>query len=124
MPTQPGNRKSAITGHAMPSQSQPRFNFPIVLRSHSAFADSHSPFPLLPVHEPTGNLDATIGADILRLLAEMNKAGQTIVMVTHDAQVAALAHRQVTLREGAISEAGGRAGAGQPPAATTRKVAP
>ena len=57
---------------------------------------------LLLADEPTGNLDATIGADILRLLTEMNKAGQTIVMVTHDAQVAALAHRQVTLREGAI----------------------
>jgi len=79
---------------------------------------------LLLADEPTGNLDATIGADILRLLAEMNAAGQTIVMVTHDAQVASRAHRQVTLREGAISEAGGRAGAGQPPAAAARKVAP
>lgn len=80
---------------------------------------------LLLADEPTGNLDATIGADILRLLAEMNEAGQTIVMVTHDAQVASRAHRQVTLREGAIEEACGRAGASQrPPAAAARKAAP
>lgn len=79
---------------------------------------------LLLADEPTGNLDAAIGAEILRLLAEMNAAGQTIVMVTHDAQVASRAHRQVTLREGAIQEAGGRAGAGQPPTAAGRKVAP
>jgi ABC-type lipoprotein export system ATPase subunit len=52
--------------------------------------------------EPTGNLDAVTGAAILDLLAERHKAGLTIVMVTHDAQVAARADRIVHLRDGCV----------------------
>jgi lipoprotein-releasing system ATP-binding protein len=52
--------------------------------------------------EPTGNLDAVTGAAILDLLAERHKAGLTIVMVTHDAQVAARADRIVHLRDGRV----------------------
>ncbi|HNQ24639.1 MAG TPA: ABC transporter ATP-binding protein [Phycisphaerae bacterium] len=54
--------------------------------------------------EPTGNLDAVIGGEILDLLVELNRAGQTIVMVTHDAGVAARAHRRVVLKGGVIQE--------------------
>jgi len=50
--------------------------------------------------EPTGNLDAATGAGILDLLAERHKQGLTIVMVTHDHEVAARATRQIRLLNG------------------------
>ena len=52
--------------------------------------------------EPTGNLDAVTGGAILDLLAERHKAGLTIVMVTHDTEVAARADRIVHLRDGRV----------------------
>lgn len=52
--------------------------------------------------EPTGNLDETTGREILGVLKTLNRAGQTIVMVTHDPQVAASAHRIVNLADGRI----------------------
>jgi len=57
---------------------------------------------LLLADEPTGNLDARIGAEILALLREFNRAGQTVVMVTHDAGVAEQADRRVRLADGVI----------------------
>lgn len=65
---------------------------------------------LLLADEPTGNLDEVIGAEILRLLTELNESGQTIVMVTHDSYVASRAHRQVRLSEGGIRETGSEGG--------------
>jgi len=53
--------------------------------------------------EPTGNLDAATGREILSVLKALNQEGQTIVMVTHDPQVAACAHRVVALVDGRIS---------------------
>lgn len=61
---------------------------------------------LLLADEPTGNLDETTGAEILRLLKELNAAGQTIVMVTHDTKVASLAHRRVHLTSGVVKSLG------------------
>jgi putative ABC transport system ATP-binding protein len=52
--------------------------------------------------EPTGNLDQATGAAILDLLGRLNAAGTTIVVVTHDEQVAARMHRQVRMRDGRI----------------------
>ena len=52
--------------------------------------------------EPTGNLDALTGGSILDLLSERHQAGLTIVMVTHDAHVAARADRIVHLRDGRV----------------------
>ncbi|KPK76970.1 MAG: hypothetical protein AMJ79_04940, partial [Phycisphaerae bacterium SM23_30] len=57
---------------------------------------------LLLADEPTGNLDSAAGKVILQLLARLNRQGQTIVMVTHDANVAQLADRKVVLRDGKI----------------------
>lgn len=57
---------------------------------------------LLLADEPTGNLDSKSAADVLALLAEVHAEGQTIVMVTHDADVAARAQRQIALRDGRI----------------------
>jgi putative ABC transport system ATP-binding protein len=52
--------------------------------------------------EPTGNLDAQTGHDVLRLLKRLHKHGLTIVLVTHDAQVASQAQRIITMRDGRI----------------------
>jgi len=60
--------------------------------------------------EPTGNLDAVTGREILRLLRTLNEQGQTIVMVTHDPDVAGYAHRIVQLVDGKVRPAGGRSG--------------
>lgn len=59
---------------------------------------------LLLADEPTGNLDQAIGREILALLSGLNDAGQTIVMVTHDAEVAARADRRVHLAGGLVRE--------------------
>jgi putative ABC transport system ATP-binding protein len=56
--------------------------------------------------EPTGNLDSRNTRDVLRLLTEVHKEGQTIVMVTHDARVAGLADRLVSLFDGEIVDDG------------------
>ncbi|MCA9921357.1 MAG: ABC transporter ATP-binding protein [Anaerolineales bacterium] len=52
--------------------------------------------------EPTGNLDSTTGADIMNLLIELNEDGRTIILVTHDAQVAAYTERVLRMRDGLI----------------------
>lgn len=57
---------------------------------------------LLCADEPTGNLDSRSGAEILTLFKELHAAGRTIVMVTHDAHVAAAASRRVRLEDGRI----------------------
>jgi lipoprotein-releasing system ATP-binding protein len=52
--------------------------------------------------EPTGNLDAKTGGSIMKLLLEINSRGQSIVMVTHNMDLAEAAQRTVRLREGRI----------------------
>ena len=54
--------------------------------------------------EPTGNLDSQATNEILRLFAELRDARQTLVLVTHDARVAATAERLLTMRDGTIVE--------------------
>ncbi|GGO73634.1 ABC transporter ATP-binding protein [Nonomuraea cavernae] len=56
--------------------------------------------------EPTGNLDSRNTRDVLRLLSDVHKEGQTIIMVTHDARVASLADRLVSLFDGEIVDDG------------------
>jgi len=57
---------------------------------------------LILADEPTGNLDSASGADVIALLHELNAAGTTIVMITHDADVAVNARRQVHVRDGLL----------------------
>jgi len=57
---------------------------------------------LLLADEPTGNLDSVTAKDILALFAELHAGGNTIVLVTHDADVAANAHRSIRLRDGRV----------------------
>jgi putative ABC transport system ATP-binding protein len=52
--------------------------------------------------EPTGNLDSHSGAEIIGLLQELNREGTTIVVITHEAAVAAAMSRQVTMHDGLI----------------------
>ncbi len=52
--------------------------------------------------EPTGNLDSTTGKNVIHFLEELNKQGKTIVMVTHDADIAKYAHRIEFLWDGKI----------------------
>jgi putative ABC transport system ATP-binding protein len=58
---------------------------------------------LILADEPTGNLDSTSGKDVLDLLRELHASGRTIVMITHDVEVAEAAGRQVHIRDGQIA---------------------
>jgi len=60
---------------------------------------------LLLADEPTGALDSKTGAEILELFAQLNQAGNTVILVTHDLGIAALAQRQVLLKDGLIAQA-------------------
>ncbi|WP_449066741.1 ATP-binding cassette domain-containing protein, partial [Planomonospora algeriensis] len=61
---------------------------------------------LLLADEPTGNLDSRNTRDVLKLLGQVHRDGQTIVLVTHDARVAGLADRVVSLLDGQIVDDG------------------
>ena len=57
---------------------------------------------LLLADEPTGNLDSKTGGEIMALFARLHQAGNTIVLVTHEAEVAAFAHRVLQLKDGEV----------------------
>ncbi len=57
---------------------------------------------LLLADEPTGNLDTHTGTVVLQTFQQLNEQGKTIVLITHDPDVAAHAHRIVTIRDGVI----------------------
>jgi ABC-type lipoprotein export system ATPase subunit len=52
--------------------------------------------------EPTGNLDSAATLDVLRLFESLHQSGQTLVIVTHDARIAATADRLISMRDGAF----------------------
>jgi len=52
--------------------------------------------------EPTGNLDSTSGVEIMKLFGELNEQGKTLILVTHDPNVAGGARRAIRLRDGRI----------------------
>jgi putative ABC transport system ATP-binding protein len=75
--------------------------------------------PLLLADEPTGNLDSAAGESIMRLLTELHGEGRTIVLVTHDENVAAFAKRELLIRDGMVASDKARGG----PAAVALKSA-
>ena len=59
---------------------------------------------ILLADEPTGNLDSKTGIEIMSLFDKLHQAGNTIILVTHEADIAAHAHRTVRLRDGQIED--------------------
>ena len=57
---------------------------------------------ILLADEPTGNLDSATGEDIMRLFEKLHSDGNTIILVTHEADIAAHAHRTLRIRDGHI----------------------
>src|SRR5204862_2541162 len=58
---------------------------------------------ILLADEPTGNLDSTTSEEIMRVFETLHAQGQTVIMVTHEADIAAHAARVVTLRDGRVA---------------------
>lgn len=58
--------------------------------------------PLILADEPTGNLDSSSGQDIMAILRELHREGHTVILITHDNQIAAAAQRLVRIRDGRI----------------------
>ncbi len=57
--------------------------------------------------EPTGNLDTKTGAEIMGIFRDLNKKGTTMVLVTHDPEIANHSHRVITIRDGQIQDGKG-----------------
>jgi putative ABC transport system ATP-binding protein len=89
-----GNRAHHLPGQLSGGQRQ---------RAAAARALVTEPALLL-ADEPTGNLDQTTGAEVMDLFDELNRNGQTVILVTHDPQVASRAHRIVRIVDGLIAE--------------------
>jgi putative ABC transport system ATP-binding protein len=72
------------------------------VRSGIARALVNQPAILL-ADEPTGNLDSTTSEEIMRLFGELHGSGQTVIMVTHESDIAAYAERVIVLRDGQVA---------------------
>ncbi len=59
---------------------------------------------ILLADEPTGNLDSKTGVEIMALFAKLHEGGNTIVLVTHEPDVAAYAHRTIHIRDGQVEK--------------------
>lgn len=64
---------------------------------------------LLLTDEPTGQLDSKTAAEIMTLLVEMNKRGKTVIVITHDPNIAAYARRSLQIKDGVVFEGDGQA---------------
>jgi len=59
---------------------------------------------ILLADEPTGNLDSKTGVEIMALFARLHEAGNTIILVTHEADIAGYAHRVIAIRDGEVAK--------------------
>jgi len=62
--------------------------------------------PLLVADEPTGNLDAVTSEDVFRLFCDLTRQGKTLVMVTHNEELACRAQRRIEIRNGRLAQDG------------------
>ncbi len=60
--------------------------------------------PIILADEPTGNLDSHSGKDVMRILHELNEEGRTIILITHDNEIAAEAKRVIRIQDGKMIE--------------------
>ncbi|WP_174221077.1 ABC transporter ATP-binding protein [Tepidanaerobacter syntrophicus] len=60
--------------------------------------------PVILADEPTGNLDTKSGTEIMQILKELNKSGKTVILITHDINIAKQAQRNVHIQDGKIIE--------------------
>ena len=58
--------------------------------------------PIILADEPTGNLDSASGDEIMKILIDLNKSGKTIVLITHDNNIADMADRKIKIADGKI----------------------
>jgi putative ABC transport system ATP-binding protein len=58
---------------------------------------------ILLADEPTGNLDSHSGAEVIELFHDLHASGRTIILITHDPEVAAVADRQIHIRDGQVA---------------------
>lgn len=73
--------------------------------------------------EPTGNLDSATGEKVIKLLFDLNKKGVTLIIVTHDEDLAKLCARQVRISDGKITEDTGNKSGSKPATRTSKKGA-
>ncbi len=59
---------------------------------------------ILLADEPTGNLDSKTGTEIMGVFARLHETGNTIILVTHEADIAAYAHRVISIRDGQVEK--------------------
>jgi putative ABC transport system ATP-binding protein len=59
---------------------------------------------ILLADEPTGNLDSKTGVEIMALFARLHAGGNTIIVVTHEPDIAAYAHRVISIRDGQVEK--------------------
>ena len=59
---------------------------------------------LILADEPTGALDSTTAKEVMDVLIELNRAGKTVIIVTHNPEVAKLCPRKLTIRDGIVEE--------------------
>ncbi|HRT82366.1 MAG TPA: ATP-binding cassette domain-containing protein, partial [Oscillospiraceae bacterium] len=60
--------------------------------------------PMILADEPTGNLDSRSGEDVMRILHELHEEGRTIILITHDNDIASAAKRLIRIHDGKIVE--------------------
>ena len=58
--------------------------------------------PIIMADEPTGNLDSKSGKDVMEILTNLNNEGHTIILITHDADIAAMAKRTIQIHDGHV----------------------